>query len=87
MVITEAADGGYEIEGHTENGFYTGDIAGELEEINSQQFSYTEWNGDNILGKMKILVNGNSLYVQTVEGHFGGLNAYFDGTYKKQGVF
>ena len=83
IVITEAVDDQYEIEGHASWEINTGDIEGELLAVNSQQYSYVEGT-EEYKSELRILVYDDRLFVQTVEGVFGGLNVTFDGTYKKQ---
>ncbi|MDO4340226.1 MAG: hypothetical protein Q4C91_19410 [Eubacteriales bacterium] len=84
IIIREAENGQYEIEGHASWGFNTGDIAGELEQINSQQFLYVENPDTESRAELKIVAYEDRLFVQTTQGMFGGLNVRFDGTYEKQ---
>ena len=54
-----------------------------MEQINSQQFLYTEFPGEEYQSELKIVVYDDKLFVETLQGQFGGLNVTFDGTYKK----
>lgn len=83
LVLIKNENGDYEVEGRVSRGMYSGDIEGELERINPQQFLYRT--GDEETGaKLKLLVYKDRVYAQTIQGVPGGLNVSFDGTYKKQ---
>lgn len=83
LVVSELPDGKYGIKGQASWSGNTGEIEGELQAVNSQQYSYTEGT-DEYKSELKIFVYDDHLFVQTAEGNFGGLNVTFDGPYTKQ---
>lgn len=83
IILQETEEGKYSVKGTATWGINTGEIEGELEQINSQQFLYTEFPGEEYQSELKIVVYDDKLFVETLQGQFGGLNVTFDGTYKK----
>lgn len=82
--IEKTEEGTYRVKGFASWGINTGEIDGELEQINSQQFSYVESPGEEYQSELRIVALDGKLFVDTIEGAFGGLNVMFDGTYKKR---
>ena len=84
ITLQETEDGQYSVKGFASWGTNTGEIEGSLEQINSQQFLYVEFPDEEFRAEMKIIAYDGRLFVETLQGMFGGLNVSFDGTYKKQ---
>lgn len=84
ITIEKTEEGTYHVKGFASWGINTGEIDGELEQINSQQFSYVESFGDEYKSELKIIAYEDKLFVETIQGVFGGLNVNFAGTYNKR---
>lgn len=85
LTFEKSEDGTYSVKGGASWSFNTGEINGPLTQINSQQYLYTEDDGNGgTYAELKLVAIDGKIYAETLKGTLGGLNVAFDGMYEKR---